>query len=98
MSFSDPQPHKLRTVLPKFNRMYQNVKVMITAIDCSNIKVDVATCNAHHNEFETLVNEWFCIISKLGCSSFEDLALVIIMFLLLLPFFVSHLATAYHSN
>ena len=98
MSFSDPQPHKLRTVLPKFNRMYQNVKVMIAAIDCSNIKVDVATRNAYHNEFETSVNEWFCIISKLGCSSFEDLALEIIMFLLLLPFFVSHLATAYHSN
>ena len=68
MSLSDPKPHKLNAVLPKINRMYQNVKTMITATDCT----DVLTCDAYHVEFETSVNEWVCIISKLGYSSFED--------------------------
>ena len=72
MSLSDPKPDKLQAVLPKINRMYQNVKAMITATDCNNLKVDVLTCDAYHFEFETSVNEWFCIISKLGYSSFED--------------------------
>ena len=72
MSLSDPKPDKLKAVLPKINRMHQNVKAMITTIDCDNLKADVLTCDAYHVEFETSVNEWFCIISKLGYSSFED--------------------------
>ena len=72
MSLSDPKPDKLRAILPKISRMYQNVKTMITATGCSNLKADVSTCDAYHDEFETFVNEWFCIISKLGYSSFED--------------------------
>ena len=72
MSLSDPKPDKLKAVLPKINRMYQNVKAMITATDCNNLKADVLACDAYHVEFETSVNEWFCITSKLGYSSFED--------------------------
>ena len=45
---------------------------MITAPSCNNLKADVLTCDAYHDECETSVNEWFCIISKLGYSSFED--------------------------
>ena len=72
MSLSDPKPDKLKAVLPKINRMYQNVKALITATVCNDLKADVLTCDAYHVEFETSVNEWFCIISKLGYSSFED--------------------------
>ena len=45
---------------------------MITATGCTNLKANVSTCDAYHNEFETSVNEWFCIISKVSYSSFED--------------------------
>ena len=97
MSLSDPKPDKLKTVLPKINRMYQNVKAMITATDCNNFKADVLTCDAYHVEFETSVNEWFCIISKLGYSSSKD-SISDHNVSLATAFFVSHLVVAHHSN
>ena len=51
--------------------MYQNVKAMIIATGCNNFETDVSICDAYHDEFETSLNEWFCIISKLGYSSFK---------------------------
>ena len=72
MSLSDPKPDKLRAFLPKINRMYQNVNAMITATGCNDFETDVSICDAYHDEFETSVKEWFCIISKLGYSSFKD--------------------------
>ena len=45
---------------------------MITATGCNDLKTDVSICDAYHDEFKTSVNEWFCIISKLGSSSFKD--------------------------
>ena len=41
MSLSNPKPDKLRAILPKINRMYQNVKTMITATNCNDLKTDV---------------------------------------------------------
>ena len=45
---------------------------MITATGCNDFETDVSICDAYHDEFETSANEWFCIISKLGYSSFKD--------------------------
>ena len=72
MSLSTPKPDKLRTILSKINRTYQNVKAMMIVTGCNNFETDVSICSAYHDEFETSVNEWFCITSKLGCSSFKD--------------------------
>ena len=97
MSLRDLKPDKHKAILPKINRMYQNVKAMITTIGCNNLKVVGLTCDAYHDEFETFVNEWFCIISKLGYSSFED-SIADHNVSLATIFFVSHLVTAHHSN
>ena len=72
MSLSELKPNKLRAIFPKINRMYQNVKAMITATGCNHFKTDVSISDAYHDEFETSVKKWFCIISKLGYSSFID--------------------------
>ena len=69
MWLSNPKPDKLRAALPKINRMYQNVKAMTIASGYNDFETDVSICDANHDEFETSVNEWFCIISKLGCSN-----------------------------
>ena len=45
---------------------------MIIATGCNDLKTDVSTCDAYHDEFETSVNERFCSISKLGYSSSEN--------------------------
>ena len=97
MSLIDPKPDKLRAILPKINQMYENEKAMITATGCSNSKADVLTCDAYHNKFETSVNEWFCIISKLGYSSFED-SISDHNVSFDTCFLICNLATAYHSN
>ena len=70
MSLSDLKPDKLGAILPKINRMYQNVKTMIIATGCNNFEIDVSICDAHHDEFETSVNKWFCIISKFRLFKF----------------------------
>ena len=57
MSLSDLKPDKLQAILPKINRMYQNVKTMIIATGCNNFEIHVSICNAYHDEFETSVNE-----------------------------------------
>ena len=72
ISLSNPKPDKLKAILPKINRMYQNVKAMIIATGCNNFETDVSICDAYHDEFETSVNERFCIVFKLGYLSFKD--------------------------
>ena len=69
-SLSDPKSEKLRAILPKIIRMYQNVTALIIATGCNEFETDVSICDAYHDEFETSVNEWFCITSKLEYSSF----------------------------
>ena len=59
MSLIDLKPDKLRAIPPKINRMYHNIKTMITATGCNTVKADVSTCNAYHDECKTSVNEWF---------------------------------------
>ena len=59
MALSDPKLDKLRAILPKINRMYQNIKAIVIAIGCNNFETDVSICDAYHDEFETSVNEWF---------------------------------------
>ena len=61
MSLSDPKPDKLRAILPKINRMYENVKAMIIATGCNDFETEVSICDAYHDEFQTSVNEWFAL-------------------------------------